>query len=92
MNKATIISKKRGKAYGNYANQSSIAQRLKSTISSGKNWSSMPPEHRESLDMIATKISRLVNGDHSDKDTWLDIAGYANLIHNSLDGDKNEEG
>jgi sulfur carrier protein ThiS len=39
----------------------------------------------ESLDMIANKIARIVNGDPYYKDSWQDIAGYAQLIVNKLD-------
>jgi len=38
----------------------------------------------EALHMIAAKVSRLVNGKINDADGWLDIAGYAMLVHNHL--------
>jgi hypothetical protein len=39
---------------------------------------------RESLDMISNKIARIVNGNPSEPDHWIDIAGYATLIANRL--------
>lgn len=35
--------------------------------------------HREALDMIALKISRILSGQANFKDHWDDIAGYAKL-------------
>jgi len=38
----------------------------------------------ESLDLICTKLSRIVTGDCNHQDHWLDIAGYATLISDRL--------
>lgn len=35
--------------------------------------------HREALDMIALKLSRILSGQANHKDHWDDIAGYAKL-------------
>jgi hypothetical protein len=35
---------------------------------------------RESLDMIACKASRILNGDPNHLDSWVDIAGYATIV------------
>ena len=35
------------------------------------------PIHKESLEMIVTKMSRITNGNSREVDHWLDIAGYA---------------
>jgi hypothetical protein len=37
------------------------------------------PVHREALDMIALKLSRILSGQANFKDHWDDIAGYAKL-------------
>jgi hypothetical protein len=39
---------------------------------------------RESLDMIAHKIARILNGNPNVHDHWHDIAGYATLVANDL--------
>ncbi|AZS06522.1 hypothetical protein [Alteromonas phage ZP6] len=39
---------------------------------------------RYCLDMIAMKLSRLVDGNANNADTWADIAGYAKLAQNNL--------
>lgn len=34
--------------------------------------------------MNISKISRIVTGDHTYKDNWVDIEGYANLVSRHL--------
>jgi len=48
----------------------------------------MAPDQWEALDMICSKISRIVNGDPDYDDSWVDIAGYAQLIVNRLREDQ----
>lgn len=40
----------------------------------------------EALEMIVHKIARIVNGNPEHVDSWLDIAGYAELIADELEG------
>lgn len=40
----------------------------------------------EALEMIAHKIGRIINGDPNYADSWHDIAGYAKLVADRLDG------
>ena len=46
----------------------------------------MDDDQVEALEMIAHKIGRIINGDHSYSDSWHDIAGYAKLVADRLDG------
>ena len=41
----------------------------------------------EALDMIATKIARILNGNPDHVDSWIDIAGYATLVADRLKGE-----
>ena len=41
---------------------------------------------REALEMICTKMARIINGDPTYADNWLDIAGYAKLVADRLEG------
>ena len=50
------------------------------------NWSDMPDDMREALEMIAHKIGRILNGDPNYADSWIDIAGYAKLVADRLEG------
>ena len=40
----------------------------------------------EALDMIFHKIGRIINGDPDYVDSWVDIAGYAKLVADRLQG------
>jgi hypothetical protein len=42
----------------------------------------------ESIDLICTKIARIVHGDSKHIDHWLDIAGYSQLIINRLQSEQ----
>jgi hypothetical protein len=78
------ILEQRGDRYGEYINVATTSQDIKRAISLGAT-TTADNDMRESLDMIANKIARIVNGDPFYKDSWQDIAGYAQLIVNKLD-------
>lgn len=65
--------------HGDYAQVSQTAQAIKRAMLETPNWREMPHYARESLDLIATKIARICNGDFNTQDHWRDIAGYAEL-------------
>jgi hypothetical protein len=66
--------------YGRYETVSQISQDIKKTMRQSPNYYIMPNYARESLDMIANKMARLLNGDYYLNDTWHDISGYAALV------------
>ena len=76
------ILRDRGQQYGDYALQADVAQRLKEVMytAAGEQERTLTSVQWESLDMIATKISRIICGDADKWDTWADIAGYAKLV------------
>lgn len=75
----------RGEKYGgSFLEQSQIAQQLKNTARNAPNWSQMRVDKREAIEMICTKLSRVLFGDHNDIDSWHDIQGYACLIEKRL--------
>lgn len=49
-------------------------------------WLTLPPDQREALDMVFHKVGRILNGDPDYSDSWADIAGYAKLVADRLDG------
>lgn len=69
----------RGKRYGGFAENARLAQRFKTLLHSGESWKEMPAHGKEALEMITGKICRILNGDPSYADSWIDIAGYAQL-------------
>jgi len=80
----------RGLTYGEYKDVSRISQLIKEAMSNGYSYSILSNEARESLDMIANKIARIVNGDPNYLDSWVDIVGYTTLVVNKLEGTANK--
>ena len=72
----------RGKRYGEFAEHARITQNLKAVMKDSPNWQEgkLTASQMESLEMIAHKIGRILNGDASYADSWHDIAGYAQLV------------
>jgi hypothetical protein len=65
------------------------AQTLKTIVRSGlvETDKFLDEDMMESIDLICTKIARIVHGDSKHIDHWLDIAGYSQLIVNRLQSD-----
>jgi len=80
--------KDRERRYGTFKHGAMIAQNLKFEMTCSQNWELLSCDKREALQMIVTKISRILNGDPYHADNWHDIAGYATLIEDEL----NEQG
>lgn len=76
----------RAKSYGDFKRLAKIAEDVKTVMVLTPNWPRLRPQQRESLSMIAHKIARILNGDSEARDSWEDIAGYAQLIVNELEG------
>lgn len=81
------ILKERGTRYGSYKGVSMISQMLKEAIRQSHNvrCNSLEWYQLESLDLICNKLARILNGDPNYRDSWVDIAGYAQLVVDELD-------
>tara|TARA_R110000823_G_scaffold65369_2_gene153403 strand:+ start:443 stop:715 length:273 start_codon:yes stop_codon:yes gene_type:complete len=84
----TEILEERGKRYGKFRDHAAISQTLKSFINVNLEVQnkSLAVDQQEALDMICHKIARIVNGDPDYADSWIDIAGYAQLVSDRLKG------
>lgn len=69
----------RHNTHGDYGDHADTTQKLKDVIRSGRTYGSLNAHERETLDMIAHKIGRIVSGNPHFHDHWHDIAGYATL-------------
>jgi hypothetical protein len=78
------ILKERQKTHGEYANLAFVAQSMKNILRDAPNYNSLSPVQRESVDLIATKLARIVCGNASEPDHWIDGAGYFQLVLNEL--------
>lgn len=86
--RVTAILDQRAKTYGTFRDNAFLAQALKRSMADhaqdlGK---AFADDQWEALEMIATKISRIVTGNADHVDQWDDIAGYATLIADRLRG------
>ena len=77
----------RGTRYGKFKDGADIMQSLKDTMRDFDGWNNLTASQKEALDMIQHKIGRILNGDPTYDDSWKDIAGYATLIVNELNGE-----
>lgn len=73
--------------YGHFQDNAAIAQGLKHYARLGLRWTDMTPSQREAVDMILSKVSRIVTGDPTYVDNWHDIQGYARLVERQLQGE-----
>lgn len=78
----------RGKRYGNYLQQTRISKTLQNRMRMVESYKELDPDMQDALEMIAVKISRILNGDPDYSDNWHDIAGYATLVADRLDGNE----
>lgn len=76
----------RGARYGKFEEGAAIMQQLKQVTHGTPGWSRLSDSQKEALDMITHKIGRMLNGDPNYDDNWKDIAGYATLVADELNG------
>lgn len=79
MNERPALLQDREKTHGSFVTNACISQGLKASMRGAGDWNALHPVHRESMEMIALKLSRILSGQAMFKDHWDDIAGYASL-------------
>jgi hypothetical protein len=74
--------------YGKFIEGAEVMQMLKRVVQNALSNRDKVLAHdqAESMDMIIHKIGRIVNGNPDVVDHWLDIAGYAKLVADRLEG------
>lgn len=82
----TTTLQERGARYGKFPDHANITWALKGAMQATPKWARLAADQKEALDMIAHKIGRILNGDPDYADSWHDIAGYAELVCNRLNG------
>lgn len=88
---STDVSKvldERGNRYGKFVGHAEVTQELKRLIHDhlAQRNKRLDYDQLEALHMICHKIGRIVNGDADYADSWVDIAGYAKLVADRLEG------
>jgi hypothetical protein len=74
--------------YGKFIEGAEVMQLLKRVVQNALNNrdKTLAHDQAEAMDMIIHKIGRIINGNPDVLDHWLDIAGYATLIVDRLNG------
>ena len=78
----------RAQNYGKFKDGAELMQSLKRSMAAhaAKHDKTFADDQWEALEMIVHKIGRIVNGNPDVTDHWVDIAGYATLIADRLEG------
>ena len=87
-NQIEKILDKRAEQYGTFMRNADITIKLKQVIHNAmvREDTQLYPDQLQALDMIAAKIGRILTGNPSHLDSWVDIAGYAKLVSDRLQG------
>lgn len=80
------ILDERGSRYGNYMTLATIAEGLWVILADALENKQVAADQANALHMICCKMARIVNGDPNYADSWRDVAGYATLIADRLEG------
>lgn len=80
------ILSERQKTSGDYARVARTSQAIQRVLAKGRNWEqgSLTDEMTTSLQMIALKLARIVEGDCHHRDHFDDVAGYGLLAAQSV--------
>ena len=79
----------RGKRYGKFSDVAQKTQDLQEAFWEGVEYQkimTIPAFQSVAVDMILHKLARIAIGDSNYIDNWLDIAGYAQLVVDKLNG------
>lgn len=66
--------------HGCFGTNATVSQGLKEVLYHQPNYEFLTPVEREALDVICTKLGRIMSGDPHFDDHWADIAGYSELV------------
>lgn len=78
----------RAKDYGTFKDGAALMQGIKRLLAdhAARHNKTFTDDQWEALEMIVHKMARIVNGNPDKVDSWVDIAGYATLVADRLQG------
>ena len=79
MQNPEALTQLRRNDHGDWLQQSMLANLLKKDMRDSPGWQQLTAFQQEALDMIQTKVSRILSGNSYLADHWDDIGGYALL-------------
>lgn len=84
------VLEERGLRYGTFIDQAKIQDYLITAVTKSYDYIGKEPDLEvdqiAAIEMIIVKLARIINGDPNYVDSWTDIAGYATLVANRLQG------
>ena len=83
------ILNERGSRYGKFIDVAKATHEIQTAVyieMTPEKLGSMEPDQSIAIDMICHKLARIAVGDHHYVDNWVDIAGYAQLVADRLNG------
>lgn len=84
MNTIHETLQEREACYGSFVEHARITQNIKRAMRDSPNWEALSVDKKESLEMVAHKIGRILNGNPCYHDSWHDIIGYTALVEQTL--------
>lgn len=86
--KVDAILNERAENYGKFIDGAEVMQMLKRLVHGyiEQRGTQLAFDQREAIDMIVHKLGRIINGNPDHVDSWRDIAGYATLVADRLEG------
>lgn len=88
--KDTVVATltERGTDYGKFKDSAALMQGIKRLLAdhASRHNKTFAADQCEALEMIVHKMCRIVNGNPDKVDHWVDIAGYATLVADRLEG------
>jgi hypothetical protein len=76
----------RGSRYGRFDAHARRSRALIRAAEAAPNWPLLAADQQHAVNYILDKIGRILTGDPTYQDNWHDIAGYAQLILDRLNG------
>jgi hypothetical protein len=70
----------RERTHGSFKENALTAQNIKAAMRHSPNWHKLPQDYKEGLEMVATKLGRLLSGDWQEPDHLRDVVGYLTLL------------
>jgi hypothetical protein len=83
------ILDERGKRYGKFVDVAKATSAIQEALFEQmelEKVNTLAPDQTVALDMICHKLARIAVGDADYADSWIDIAGYAQLVADRLQG------
>lgn len=80
MSDVAKVLEERRQTHGSFAENARLTQHLMLALRTGRNWDRLTDIQKEALHMIMHKIARLMSGDPTHHDVFVDIVGYAKLM------------